>query len=140
MPGSSLYLGRSSPVLAAFALASATVIIPRHMIPTVHVRPIGVPPSLRVALSMTYVFCTGEEAWWEAGSFVKPSIGRHFSSPLKWFRLEAACAGVPHSTEKTMSRGQFFWTMAMIRFQSRTPSPQAQPTGVPVTLPRSAAE
>jgi hypothetical protein len=55
-------------------------------------------------------------------------------------RLFDACAGVPHSTEKTMSRGQFSRTIRTIRCQSSTPSPQAQPTGVPVTLPRSASE
>ncbi len=39
-----------------------------------------------------------------------------------------------------MSRGHFCFAMSMMRFQSGTPSPQAQPTGVPVTLPRSEAE
>ena len=47
---------------------------------------------------------------------------------------------VPHSTEKTMSRGQPLRTMSMTFAQSITPSPQAQPTGVPVTLPRSALD
>ena len=53
--------------------------------------------------------------------------------------LRAAWSTVPHSTLKTMSRGavrQISMTLA----QSITPSPQAQPTGVPVTLPRSASD
>ena len=53
--------------------------------------------------------------------------------------LLAAWATVPHSTDNTMSRGQFL-QIAMTRAQSMTPSPHAQPTGVPVTCPRSASD
>ncbi len=52
--------------------------------------------------------------------------------------LRAACSTVPHSTEKTMSRGALR-QIAITRFQSMTPSPHAHPTGVPVTFPRSAS-
>ena len=46
-----------------------------------------------------------------------------------------ACSTVPHSTESTRSR--FALRQSLItRAQSMTPSPHAQPTGVPVTLPR----
>ena len=53
--------------------------------------------------------------------------------------LFAAWSTVPHSTEKTMSRGDFR-QIATTFAQSMTPSPHAQPTGVPVTLPRSAPD
>ncbi len=53
--------------------------------------------------------------------------------------LRAASSTVPHSTEKSMSRGrgrQISMTLA----QSITPSPHAQPTAVPLTSPRSASD
>src|SRR5690606_15086168 len=53
-------------------------------------------------------------------------------------KLRAASSILPHSTEKKISRSSGS-SMRTTRSQSTTPSPQAQPTGVPVTLPRSLA-
>src|SRR5258708_2830691 len=61
---------------------------------------------------------------------------RHTSNCLKNFRLRSASSILPHSTLRKISRSsgsRIFNT----RSQSTMPSPQAQPTGVPVTLPFS---
>ena len=58
---------------------------------------------------------------------------------LEMLQTSPASSNEPHSTDMTMSRGQRR-TISITRRQSITPSPQPQPTGVPVTLPRSAWE
>ena len=71
---------------------------------------------------------------WQTETSVR---SRTYTRLFKCRMDRSACSMVPHSTEKTMSRFAFR-QIRNTRAQSITPSPQAQPTGVPVTLPRSA--
>ena len=67
------------------------------------------------------------------------ALASHLASArVRKARLRFASSILPHSTLRKISRSTGSRILAT-RSHSTTPSPQAQPTGVPVTLPRSSA-
>src|SRR5271157_3403754 len=103
MPGSSRYLGNLSPARAALAAAIATV-----MIPTVHVLPMGVPPSV-VGLSVYDIcLCTVEGPAREAKSLVEV-----------WVELRShRCRRSPYPyvpSRFPLHRRQFGWARQKLR-------------------------